>query len=69
MIAYRIGSNWRGALWVATTISLLAYTAAFALAFAVDQPFGPVLVLVLAGLAAFAYLAPVMLWRRAPATL
>jgi zinc transport system permease protein len=69
MIAYRIAPNWRGALWVSTGISLLAYAAAFVLAFAVDQPFGPVLVLVLAGLAAFGYLAPLVLWRRMPATL
>ena len=64
MIAYRIAPNWQGALWVATGISLLAYTAAFVLAFAVDQPFGPVLVLVLAGLAVFGYLASMVPWRR-----
>ena len=69
MIAYRIGPNWRGALWVATGISLLAYVAAFALAFAVDQPFGPVLVLVLAALAAFGYLAQLIPRSRAPAPL
>jgi zinc transport system permease protein len=67
MIAYRIGPNWRGALWVAIGISLLAYAAAFALAFAVDQPFGPVLVLVLAGLAVLGYLAQLLPGWRAPA--
>lgn len=56
MIAYRIGPSWRGALWVATGISVLVYAVAFVVAFTVDQPFGPVLVLVLAGLAVFGYL-------------
>ncbi len=67
MIAYRVGPNWRGALWAATGISLLAYAAAFVLAFTVDQPFGPVLVLVLAGLAVLGYLAQLVPRRRAPA--
>jgi zinc/manganese transport system permease protein len=60
MIAYRIGPSWRGALWLAAGISLLAYAAAFVLAFVVDQPFGPILVLVLAGFVVFGYLAQVV---------
>lgn len=67
MIAYRIAPNWRGALWAATGISLLAYTGAFALALTVDQPFGPVLVFVLAGLAVFGYLAQRLTGLRIPA--
>jgi zinc/manganese transport system permease protein len=68
MIAYWIGPNWRGALWVAVGISLLAYAAAFALALALDQPFGPVLVLVLAGLAVLGYVAQLLPRARASAT-
>jgi len=57
MIAYRIGPSWRGALWIATGASLLAYVAAFVLAFSTDQPFGPILVFVLAAFAVLGYLA------------
>ncbi len=56
MIAYRIGSSWRSALWIATAISLVAYAASFLLAFMIDQPFGPILVLVLALLVVVGYL-------------
>ena len=56
MIAYQVGPSWRGALWIATVTSLLAYATAFVLAFSTDQPFGPVLVFVLAALAIAAYL-------------
>ena len=64
MIAYRIGPSWKGALWLATAISLLAYGASFVLAFVIDQPFGPVLVMVLAGLAGFGYLIQATLGKR-----
>jgi zinc transport system permease protein len=67
MIAYRIGPSWRGGLWAATGISLLAYAGAFVLAFAVDQPFGPVLVLVLVGLALLGYLIQATPSRAVPA--
>jgi zinc/manganese transport system permease protein len=67
MIAYRVGPNWRGSLWIATGISLVAYAAAFALAFTVDQPFGPVLVLVLVVLAVLGYLAQLLQGRTASA--
>jgi len=56
MIAYRIGPSWKGALLVAIVISLLAYITSFLLAFMIDQPFGPVLVIVLSSLAVFGYL-------------
>jgi zinc transport system permease protein len=66
MIAYRIGPSWRCALWMATGISLLAYAAAFALAFSIDQPFGPILVFVLTGFAVFGYLVQGMFRHSAP---
>lgn len=56
MIAYRIGPSWKGALLVAIVISLLSYIVSFILAFKIDQPFGPVLVIVLSSLAVFGYL-------------
>jgi zinc/manganese transport system permease protein len=65
MIAYRIGPSWRGALWAAVAISLVAYAVSFVLAFTIDQPFGPMLVLVLAGCALFGY--GILALRRAPA--
>jgi len=65
MIAYRLGPSWRGALWTAVALSLLAYGAAFVLAFSIDQPFGPILVFVLAGFAVLGY--PLQSLRRAPA--
>jgi zinc/manganese transport system permease protein len=65
MIAYRIGPSWRGALLVAVVISLLAYITSFILAFMIDQPFGPVLVIVLSGLAACGYFLQWLFARRA----
>ena len=56
MIAYRIGPRWKGALLVVIVISLLAYIVRLVLAFKIDQPFGPVLVIVLSRLAVFRYL-------------
>jgi len=56
MIAYRLGPSWSGSLWMAVAIGLLAYAASFVLAFVIDQPFGPVLVIVLVALAMFGYL-------------
>ena len=53
------------ALWTAVALSLLAYGAAFVLAFSIDQPFGPILVFVLAGFAVLGY--PLQSLRRAPA--
>ncbi len=60
MIAYHIGPSWKGALLVSIVISLLAYIVSFVLAFKIDQPFGPVLVIVLSGLAVFGYLIQMM---------
>src|SRR5690242_13925383 len=55
MIAYRLGPSWRGALWLSLALSLVAYGIAFVLAFTIDQPFGPMLVFVLAGFAILGY--------------
>jgi ABC-type Mn2+/Zn2+ transport system permease subunit len=60
MIAYRIGPSWKCALLVAIVISLLAYITSFLLAFMIDQPFGPVLVIVLSSLAVFGYLVQIV---------
>lgn len=51
-LAFRRAANWRSGLRWAVAISLVAYVVAFALALGLDQPFGPVLaiLLVLAGL-------------------
>ncbi|MBU1362486.1 MAG: metal ABC transporter permease [Gammaproteobacteria bacterium] len=51
-LAFRRAANWRSGLRWAVAISLVAYVVAFALALWLDQPFGPVLavLLVLAGL-------------------
>lgn len=51
-LAFRRAANWRSGLSWALAIGVLAYVAAFALALGLDQPFGPVLalLLVLAGL-------------------
>lgn len=46
-LAFRRGRSWRTGLIWAVGIGLLAYLAAFALALGLDQPFGPVLGLVL----------------------
>ena len=51
-LAFRRARDWRRGLLVALAIGVAGYTGAFALALALDQPFGPVLalVLVIAGL-------------------
>jgi zinc transport system permease protein len=46
-LAFRRAANWRSGLGWALGIGVLAYTAAFALALGLDQPFGPVLALLL----------------------
>ena len=47
LIAWQWARTWRGSLLLAMLAGLLAYLAAFALALAADQPFGPVLALTL----------------------
>lgn len=46
-LAFRRGRNWRSGLMIALAIGLAAYVGAFALALGWDQPFGPILVLIL----------------------
>lgn len=46
-LAFRRGGNWRGGLALAVAIGSLTYVAAFLLALGTDQPFGPVLGLLL----------------------
>jgi zinc transport system permease protein len=41
-IAFRLARNWRQGLLWATGFSLVSYVAAFVIALALDQPFGPV---------------------------
>ncbi|PKO37037.1 MAG: ABC transporter [Betaproteobacteria bacterium HGW-Betaproteobacteria-6] len=47
-LAFRRAANWRSGLGWAVAISLVAYVSAFALALGLDQPFGPVLAVLLA---------------------
>ncbi|MFZ5555619.1 MAG: metal ABC transporter permease [Pseudomonadota bacterium] len=54
LAAYRVARGWRPALLAAAGLGIGTYLAAFALALAADQPFGPVLVLVLLATAALA---------------
>ena len=49
-LAFRRASNWRSGLRLALVIGILAYIAAFLLALTLDQPFGPVLALLLIGI-------------------
>ena len=51
-LAFRRASCWQNGLWLALLIALFSYVTAFALALYCDQPFGPVLalILVIAGL-------------------
>lgn len=46
-LAFRRAGNWRSGLLLALVIGIAAYIAAFLLALALDQPFGPVLALLL----------------------
>lgn len=46
-LAFRRAANWRSGLRWALAIGVLAYVSAFALALGLDQPFGPVLALLL----------------------
>ncbi|MDR1228196.1 MAG: hypothetical protein LBK55_04130 [Azoarcus sp.] len=50
-LVFALAPGWRAALAAAPVLALLAYTLAFALALVHDQPFGPVLALVLGALA------------------
>jgi zinc transport system permease protein len=47
LVAWRWAGNWRRSLQLAVAVGVAAYVPAFALALVFDQPFGPVLVLVL----------------------
>lgn len=51
MVAYRLGPNWKGSLLLAAAFGLASYLLAFGVALKFDQPFGPVLVIVLLGIA------------------
>ena len=46
-VAFRRASTWRNGVLLAVAIGLVGYVAAFALALGLDQPFGPVLALLL----------------------
>ncbi|HSG64247.1 MAG TPA: metal ABC transporter permease [Gammaproteobacteria bacterium] len=47
LAAFRIARSWRHCQWISAGVGVVAYTAAFVIALAFDQPFGPVLVAVL----------------------
>lgn len=46
-LAFRRGRNWRAGLGLALLIGVLAFVCAFLVALGLDQPFGPVLALLL----------------------
>jgi zinc/manganese transport system permease protein len=46
-VAFILCEGWRNALWVSALIGLTTYVSAFALAVSLDQPLGPLLVLIL----------------------
>ena len=58
MIAYRLGRNWTTSLVLAACIGVATYLIAFAAALQLDQPFGPVLVLLLVAAAGIAQAIP-----------
>ena len=66
MIAYRVAQSWKAAQVIAAATSLGAYLLAFAAALVLDQPFGPVLVITLAAVAAVGWLVLIALQRGAP---
>ncbi|MEW6677958.1 MAG: metal ABC transporter permease [Pseudomonadota bacterium] len=57
-VAFRRAGNWRRGTLVSLGLGLACYVAAFVLALALDQPFGPVLVAVLGGAAILAARVP-----------
>lgn len=46
-LAFRRARNWRAGLWLALLIGVFGYILAFGIALGLDQPFGPVLALLL----------------------
>lgn len=58
-LAFRLAPHWKAGLALAVAAGVAGYLAAFVLALHYDQPFGPVLVAVLLGLATLARLIPV----------
>jgi zinc/manganese transport system permease protein len=46
-VAFRLAPSWRATLLISAAIGLVAYISSFALAIVLDQPYGPVLVLML----------------------
>jgi zinc transport system permease protein len=46
-IVFRRARSWRAGLFFSALIGMLGYIAAFAIALGLDQPFGPVLALLL----------------------
>jgi zinc/manganese transport system permease protein len=67
-IAFRLAIGWRRVLVIATGLALGSYVLAFVLAIVLDQPFGPVLVLVLGLLGPLRYLQPTQYRTPAPGT-
>jgi zinc/manganese transport system permease protein len=46
-VAFRFAPGWRSTLWISGGLGVAAYVASFALAILFDQPYGPVLVVML----------------------
>lgn len=58
-MAFRLAGSWRQTFWLATGLGVVSYVLAFTLALFLDQPFGPLLTLVLLLAASL-----VVLWQR-----
>lgn len=58
MVAYRLGPSWKASLLLASILGLGGYLLAFVVALELDQPFGPVLALLLIIVAGVAQLLP-----------
>ncbi len=56
-VAWGVARGWRAALWLSALLGLAAYLVAFMAALVLDQPFGPVLVMVLLSLLPLRWLA------------
>lgn len=55
--AFGIAHNWRHCQWISVGIGVVTYVSAFGVALVFDQPFGPVLIAVLVGIAGVAKIA------------
>lgn len=68
-VSWGVAHGWRAVLWLTAMLAELVYLIAFVLAIALDQPFGPVLVVLVSALAGLRLLTPVLIRRHRTAVL